>query len=477
MNQYQYQNKPVYANTTAPIINHDIAQYVLGITGLNTIPNYHPTLRRMINLSQGSDALTNAHPSTDINMLWDSFVPSAQPTTTSLNGFTGAQLRTTYGVAGLNFSQAVPLDGTGQTIVIVDACGTNSPAQIVNDANLYNTANSLPSLSLGRNIQILQSPGLPSDNTTTCTAGDAADWAGEIALDVEAAHTMAPGANIVLILVPSALSLDTGLNAVVNWLGSHNFSFNGFGNAYVISNSWGGPEQAANPLMELSLLIASTQGISVNFASGDAGDEYEAYTPHQTRVNYPASSTYATAIGGTSLFVDTNYNYAFEAGWGTYTDHFLSGSGGGISTLYGPAAWQTPISTFTAGGYNVVGNYSACGAVNSSVCRALPDIAMLGDPQTGLIIYVSGTNTQMGGTSLATPLFAGTLTLVNQLRSLLKGGTPSPIGQAAPYLYNNQSALVNNPSLTVIAPPQGFLIPNVKVRRLARHHRASSPAP
>ena len=218
-----------------------------------------------------------------------------------------------------------------------------------------------------------------------------------------------------------------------------------------------------SPFMEAMLEMAAVQGISFNFSTGDCGDE--TYTSNQCRhdenpelisVNYPASSAYVTAVGGTSLFVDYNWNYAFETGWGTYIysaddddlgPGFVFGGGGGISKYYGPVAWQSSISGFTAGGYNA-------GSVGQYNKRALPDIAMLADPYTGLIIYVGGTTLPgagAGGTSLACPLFAGTLTLINQARTLLNKGTP--IGLAAPYLYTANSALISAQAINSIIPP------------------------
>jgi subtilase family serine protease len=82
--------------------------------------------------------------------------------------------------------------------------------------------------------------------------------------------------------------------------------------------------------------------------------------------------------------------------------------------------------------------------------RALPDVAMLGDPATGLLIIAQGVTVQDGGTSLACPLFSASLVLINQARALLSRG---PIGQAAPYLYQNNQTLLANQALNVIAPP------------------------
>ena len=204
--------------------------------------------------------------------------------------------------------------------------------------------------------------------------------------------------------------------------------------------------------MEAVLETAAAFGISFNFSTGDCGDgTYHSSWPCtaavEAYVEFPASSAFTTAVGGTSTFVDTNWNYAFEALWGSYYGGgFYGGTTGGISKFYGPVSWQSSISSFTAGGYNngTVGFYNK---------RAVPDIAMLADPYTGLTIYEGGQSFVYGGTSLACPLFSGTLTLLNQERMLLNGNSPRPIGQAAPYLYTNNSTLLNAQALRLISPP------------------------
>jgi subtilase family serine protease len=172
-------------------------------------------------------------------------------------------------------------------------------------------------------------------------------------------------------------------------------------------------------------------------------------------VLYPSSSQFVTSVGGTSLFVDYSYAYAFESGWGTYeSGAYVFGAGGGLSMIYPSPSWQSSISTFTAGGYNA-------GNVGSYNKRAIPDVGMLADPLTGLNIYASNTGnspfTVRGGTSLACPLFSATLTLINQARSLLNEGAPIPIGQAAPRLYINNIILLNTQAIMPVVPPHQII--------------------
>lgn len=447
MNTYNYQNQRVYANDQAPTLRADIAPYILEITGLNNLVHYQPAVRARPHYRTDSAGI-KPH---DVNLAWESFTPFAQPTTTSFAGFSGAQLQTTYNLAQIAPIQGQTINGAGQTLVIIDACGTNTPKEIMDNANRYNTANGIAPLSAA-NFQVIASDGTPF---TTCAHSSGSSWNSEIALDVEASHTLAPGANTVLVLAQTDdAPLDEAVDNVINILINNNYTIAGFPNAYVVSNSWGISEVYGRSAgMETMLEIAAAHGISFNFSTGDCGDgTYNSTWPcsknsAQANVQYPASSAFTTAVGGTSAFVDNNWNYAFETLWGSYYDGaYYGGTTGGISQFYGPVAWQSSISNFLAGGYTL-------GSVGAYAKRALPDIAMLADPYTGLTIYVSHGSLVYGGTSLACPLFSATQLLVNQERMLLNGGTPKQLGQAAPYLYTQNTILHYGQGLRLISPP------------------------
>lgn len=442
INFYQYKNQIFFSNEQAVKLNKNIAQYVNEIDGLNNIPKYQ-------DLSQ------------ELTFTWNNFSTFATPTDISLNGFTGANLQKTYNLQNITPINGAKIDGSGQTLVVVDVCGSNSPAQILKDSNQYFKANNIqPFVIKGskKNFAIINPDGSPF---TRCPSSSS--FSNEISLDIQSSHTIAPGNNTVLVLGTDHKST---LIDVINTLIHDNFTIAGFPNAYVISNSWGTPENGNDQALESALEIAAVRGISVNVSSGDCGD-YTYTTAKCTpahaptpAVNYPGSSAYVTSVGATALFVNNNYRYSFETLWGKVANanesySFDGGTGGGISLYYGPVSWQSSISNFTAGGYGIISNFG-----NK---RAVPDIAMLGDPQTGLLIISDGVQIQDGGTSLASPLFSGTLVLVNQARKLLNKDTP--IGLAAPYLYQQNQHLVAQRALNVIMPPtaiiRGATIPGV----------------
>jgi subtilase family serine protease len=237
---------------------------------------------------------------------------------------------------------------------------------------------------------------------------DASGWYGEETLDVEAVHAMAQGATIHYYASAScndADFLDT-LGRVVD-----------DGTAKLVSNSWDDYEANESPdataAYEQVFLQGATEGISFMFSSGDDGDELAATGTKQ--VDYPASDPYATGVGGTSTGIGAAGNLAFQTGWGTQkyslsadgaswtSVGFLYGAGGGSSALFGRPAYQD--------------------GVTSDPHRQVPDVAMDADPNTGMLIgetqkfpkgSVSYDEYRIGGTSLASPLFAGMTALTLQ---------------------------------------------------------------
>lgn len=480
LNDYRYHNKIVYANSKQPFLPDELVQYVSGIAGLNNFPQPHPVKRGQsapVDKKHFTEAnsVCGLGASLEANLVTqngDVLVPNMNFSNFTIcnKGYTAQQIRSAYNAGALP-----GVDGTGQTIVIVVSCG--SPT-ILEDANAFSTANQLPLLvESGENANFKQVIA-PNTPTPICSAEEFSDWSAETTLDVEAAHTIAPHAKIILVLGGTSADLtaleETATYAIDN---APNGGL-GFDNANVVSNSWGMPEDTAGTYMDASLQQAMAMGLSVNFGSGDSGDWVDKVS-YQT-VSYPASSTWATAVGGTSLFLDDNNHYLFETGWGNYVVNtyqedkyaylclttanpcpayylisdiyeFAGGSGGGRSMLYAAtSAQQQVISAVYAGGYGIAGTFRYPQDENL-MSRFVPDIGMLADSVTGLLIYQTVDNTltiyNYGGTSLSAPLFSATLALVNQKRAELG---KAPLGFAANYLYQ----LPSN-ALHVVTPVQG----------------------
>jgi subtilase family serine protease len=329
-------------------------------------------------------------------------------------GYAPADIRTAY---NLNALYKEGYDGTGQTIVILDWCG--SPT-ILKDANAFSARFGLPALT-SSTFSIINYPA-PSG----CEAPDP-----EINIDVEWAHAIAPGAAITLLVPPTAEFIDIDsawLYAITGPDGTP------LGN--VLSGSYGAEELYVAPSFLLTQAfiaeVGAVLGVASNFSSGDEGDytfDYPQYNPPS--VSSPADAPYATAVGGVSLALKSNSTIAFQTGWGTNINElafpgyvedppsnsafFDFGSGGGTSGFFGKPAFQK----------HLPGNK-----------RLLPDVSWLADPYTGGIIAISEPFTSpeiqyqvYGGTSLACPMFSALWAIANQEAGY-------PLGQAAPYLYS-----------------------------------------
>jgi subtilase family serine protease len=181
-----------------------------------------------------------------------------------------------------------------------------------------------------------------------------------------------------------------------------------------------------------TLIQAAAEGIGVYFSSGDTGDETARFGFATTE--WPTSSPWVTAVGGTSLGVGQANTRVLETGWGT-SDYscntttlacsrtgWLYGAGGGVSRLFPEPSYQSSAGLSLSG-------------------RGVPDVAALGDPQTGLLIGQTQTfpegahydEYRIGGTSLSSPIFAGLMALADQ-----KAGHPH--GFANPAFYANKSS-------------------------------------
>jgi subtilase family serine protease len=334
-------------------------------------------------------------------------------------GYDAAEMQAAY---GLNALYKTGLDGTGQTIVIVDAFGSNT---ITADANLFSSLNGLPALT-PTNFQIYAPTG-PATCAADCIAGN---WQFETTLDVEWAHAIAPGANIALVL---------GIDNNFSTLDLANlFAIdNGLGN--VISNSFGIPEIVLVDFLPSELVVenqlaelAAALGISQNVSTGDAGDnlifDQDNFGINSTSAG-GGTSPFETAIGGTSTFLKSDNTLNFQTGWGLNLTRianptpnpptipplslgFSGGSGGGASTFFAKPKFQK----------HLAGKF-----------RQTPDISMNADPETGNEIIITdpvlGPVVEVfGGTSLSCPMFSAVWAITNQAAGV-------PLGQAAPWLY------------------------------------------
>jgi len=341
-------------------------------------------------------------------------------------GYSPAEVQSAYGLKALH---KAGWTGKGQTIVIVDAFG--SPT-IRKDANTFSSLYGLPKLT-ANNFGIIK-VGV----ATGCTPADGcnpANWVGETTLDVEWAHAVAPDANILLIAAKdnTFTNLDLAVFlAASNQLGS------------VISNSYGAPEVLVSPaeliVQDANNQIAAILGASANYSSGDNGDFSVASGGDFTSVETPSSSPFATAVGGTSLFLNSAKTaIKLQTGWGNNETRiadvspnppvipplhlgFVFGAGGGESGFFAKPSYQSGLP---------------------GAGRQVPDIGYLADPFTGVELIITDASAGgqvvevIGGTSLACPMFSALWAIANQ-------AADQPLGLAAPFLYDLPSDAITD---------------------------------
>ncbi|MEN6333265.1 MAG: S53 family peptidase, partial [Phycisphaerales bacterium] len=299
--------------------------------------------------------------------------PAESPMLTS--SLTPAQIRGAYGIDKIKLGSLVG-DGTGQTIAIVDAY--DNPSFVSSTSSSFSTSD----LAVFDDYFGLPDPPsflkLNQTGGTSYPTGDTG-WGQEIALDVEWAHAVAPGANIILFEANSNSTSD--LMAAVN-------TARNYPGVSVISLSWGSTDYGSGYLYDSYFTTPSGHtGVTFLASSGDDGKPgiYPAYSPN------------VVAVGGTSLTV-SGTNYVSETAW--------SGSGGGQSSYESEPTYQN--------------------AFQSSGKRQMPDVSFDADPNSGVKFYdtygFSGWG-NIGGTSLSAPCWAGLVAIANQLRAEAGLGT------------------------------------------------------
>lgn len=277
------------------------------------------------------------------------------------------------------------VDGTGQTVGIIGNGGGFSLSVLQN---------------YWQSIGIFNFPTV----TVVPTGGwvnnlnDGANTA-ELHMDIGAVGAFAPGAHIVVYAGPD---VGTCISTAVH---------DGVNNPDIITMSLAifNLPDANRTATEVDLSLAASLGITFVCPSGDWGSTFGERTDHNIVFNpalpdqpsYPQDSPNALVVGGTTLTTNsTGTQIVNETTWytGTATSGTGWGSGGGVSKFFAKPSWQT-VSTPNNSGTNFAG-------------RAFPDIAGISNNIAG--IYVDGTRGGWGGTSVASPMFAGILARVNQ---------------------------------------------------------------
>lgn len=309
--------------------------------------------------------------------------------------YQAAQIQNAYNVKPL-LDEGI--NGTGRTIVVIDAYG--SPT-IESDLHTFDTAMGLPDTTLTQITPDGTPPPFdPNDN-------NAVGWGVETSLDVEWAHAMAPGANIVLAVAPS--NEDADILATLQYVVAHN-------TGDVITQSYGEAEACMDPTLlaeqHEAFAEAARKGMTVFASSGDSGASQPACDPNSTAAllaaSTPASDPLVTGVGGTTLYADTSTGaYINETAW---TEPYgcnppavgpndVNCSGGGFSSVYSRPSFQA--STFKSA---------------HSLGRGVPDVAYNAGSSGGVLVHIQFLNDLLGappntffivgGTSAGSPQWA-----------------------------------------------------------------------
>lgn len=341
--RYRYETGTYRGRTGPVLIPADLADIVVGVVGLDDRPQARP---RFIVAGDPSNVVA-PHGSV---------------------AFTPVQVAQLY-----QFPTSVT--GADECIGIIELGGGYTAADLTTFfKGLGLTEPTVTAISVDH---AANSPSNPASNADT-----------EVALDIEVAGAVAPGASIAVYFAPNS---DQGfLDAITTAI--HDTT----NNPSVISISWGASESdwTAQTLdaMEQRFQDAAALGVTVFCASGDDGSTDRA-TDGLAHVDFPASAPHAIGCGGTHLAA---------AGAAITAEFVWSGSGGGVSDHFDLPTWQNNIGV------------PASVNPNKRVGRGVPDVGGDADPSSGYKIVVGGNTLVVGGTSAVSPLWAGLLALLNQ---------------------------------------------------------------
>lgn len=318
-------------------------------------------------------------------------------------GLTPAAVRRAYGFDRV--ANQGSYNGTPQTIAIIVAF--DNPT-IEHDLSVFSTTFDLPACTSANGcFQKVSNAGAPPPDPALFPAWFVELWQLEAALDVQWAHAMAPEARKVLVQADTAFLADL-LAAVDQGVAA---------GASVVSMSWGLPESRDRELEERHFLQSNVSFVA---ASGDTG------SPGL----WPATSPDVTAVGGTSLNINSSGESMAEQSW--------SESGGGLSHFNLAAACQLPFTPENPAGK-----------------RGVPDVSYHADPNQGFAVFSSTYGgsagwTQVGGTSAGAPQWSALIAISNALRSAankppLTGANAALYGAASAAYGENYNDIVSGP--------------------------------
>jgi kumamolisin len=367
------------SSASAPLLPPAIAGDVAAITGLDGYVQFAPLVRR----APGG-------------LRADGAGPLAGGGTGPGGTFAPADLRTAYGIpAPLARSQK-------QTVAIFEQGGFDMGDVTAYETRFHIPPNTITVLNVGGYGGGINDPNV----------------ALEAVLDIDMVRATNPRADIVMVQDGAGDTFGDDLVAALAAIADD-------GSAQTVSISYGEDEADGDPEAQLLIELAA-QGQATFASAGDNGAYGDGSTTTYA-VLHPASNPFITSVGGTTLYTFGDGSWADEEAWNLLTAGY-GATGGGISTVWPIPAWQL------AGGQSV-----ATANGGSSTMRNVPDVTAVGNPLTGVAVYDGqlGGWLQVGGTSVAAPIWAGFYSLLNAAHRQIGLGA---LGFLAPALYADEIA-------------------------------------
>jgi pseudomonalisin len=419
IHKFMFNGAPVHTNVTPAYVPTALGGIVVAVLGLSDLPAFavskHPKTVA-INHALPADSAPAPQPESpcQFSSVFIIGLPSPQPIPTPASNTTGCPRNYTPS----DYWRAYHVKDTPAASNVKVAIMTEGdPSAAVSDFRVNEQGDGLPQVPVN-----IKPVGLPGTDTST-------DAEGEWTLDMTASSGMA-GAVKALDVYAATSFTDSDIALMFNrWVTDDKTP--------IANASFGGCE--VYPYVDGSMLVddeilaeGAAQGQTLFASTGDTGSFCSVGNPNGVDggaplVEYPAASPYVVAVGGTTLWSTVPGAYQGESAW--------QSTGGGISQFEYSPAWESgiqPVGTTPVG----------------FTFRGLPDVAMDGDLQTGMILYMQGSWTVIGGTSLSSPLMAGAWARVRN--------THPTLGFAPPALYKTYSA--SAAGATETGPP-----PTVKV--------------
>jgi kumamolisin len=269
-------------------------------------------------------------------------------------------------------------DGSGQNVAIIELGG----GYVTSDLSTY-----------FKSLGLAKTPSVTAVSVAGGKNQPGSDADAEVMLDIEVVGALAPAAALVVYFAPNT---DQGFYEAISQA-AHDTTHK----PSIISISWGGPEDSwsstSREAMQTALQDAAALGVTVTVAAGDSGSS-DGESDGLSHVDFPASSPYALACGGTKLVASAS-QISSETVWNE-TAANEGATGGGVSTAFALPTWQKTAKVPAA-----TGGFAG---------RGVPDVAGDADPLTGYQVRVDGTDQVIGGTSAVAPLWAALVARFNQ---------------------------------------------------------------